>query len=142
MLRIQRGAIGAMLLCFSLQSQAHHSFAMFDSTRELTVQGTVKSLEWTSPHVWLWLVVDLGNQAPPVTYGFETLSPGQLLRDYGWDRHALNIGDKIAVAYFPLRSGQMGGALIQVTTADGKKLATRFSKSQGAAGGIAGPPQN
>jgi hypothetical protein len=142
MMRLQRAAISAMLFSFSLQSQAHHSFAMFDATRELTVQGTVKTLEWTSPHVWLWLVVDAGGQTLPVTYGFETLSPGQLLRDYGWDRHALNSGDRITVAYFPLRSGQPGGGLIQITMADGRILATRFSRSQGPAAGGAGPPQN
>jgi hypothetical protein len=141
MLRVQRVAIGAILLSLSPQSQSHHSFTMFDATRELTVHGTVKTLEWTSPHVWLWLVVDAGSQTAPVTYGFETLSPGQLLRDYGWDRHALNSGDKVTVAFFPLRSGQLGGALIQVTMADGRTLATRFSKSHGKSGGVAGPPQ-
>jgi hypothetical protein len=114
---------------------------MFDATKSQTVEGTVKSLEWVSPHVWLWVQVGAGNQEP-VVYGFETLSPGQLVRDYGWDRAALNMGDKISVTFIPLRSGRPGGGLVQVKLANGKLLETRLSKTQGQAPGEAQPPKN
>jgi hypothetical protein len=141
MLSLQRLVLGAMLLSFGLHSQAHHSYAMFDTTRPQTVEGTVKSVEWVSPHVWLWVMVGTGDQEP-VSYGFESLSPGQLLRDYGWDRHALNIGDKITVTYNPLKSGRPGGGLVRVNLANGKTLETRFSKPQGQAEGGAESPKN
>ncbi len=32
-------------------AHAHHSYAMFDGTKTLTVAGTVAKLEWTNPHV-------------------------------------------------------------------------------------------
>ena len=103
---------------------------MFDMTKRVNVHGTLKSVEWVSPHVWLWITVPESNGAL-VTYGFESVSPGQLLRDFGWNRKDLNIGDKVVVDYFPLRSGNPGGSLLQVTLPDGKVLKTRNSASQG-----------
>ena len=35
------------------EATAHHSFAMFDGTKTVIVEGTVKSWEWKSPHAWL-----------------------------------------------------------------------------------------
>jgi len=34
----------------SVPASAHHSFAMFDATKDVTVQGQVKEFEWTNPH--------------------------------------------------------------------------------------------
>jgi len=100
---------------------------MFDVSRVETVKGTVKTLEWASPHVWLWVVVADANGGSQ-TFGFETVSPGQLERDYGWNRHVVNAGDKVTVEYAPLKSGNTGGELEKVTLADGRVLATRFTK--------------
>jgi hypothetical protein len=46
-------------------TQAHHSYAMLDITHVSQVSGTVRTLEWTNPHVWLWLsaVSQAGNAA-------------------------------------------------------------------------------
>jgi hypothetical protein len=121
-------AIALALGASSLPSYAHHSFAMFDMSRKSNVHGTVKSVEWASPHVWLWVTVN-ADGAAPATYGFESVSPGQLLRDFGWNRHDLNVGDKVVVDYFPLRSGNTGGNLYQVTLPNGKILRTRHPGS-------------
>ena len=42
----------AVFACTAFAS-AHHSFAMFDSARTVTVQGTVTQFRWTNPHSWL-----------------------------------------------------------------------------------------
>jgi Family of unknown function (DUF6152) len=107
-------------------AQAHHSYAMFDTTKQVTVIGTVRTLEWSSPHVWLWIEVPDGKGASN-PYGFETVSPAQLQRDYGWDKNVLHAGDKITVVFAPLRSGKNGGELEKVTLQSGKVLATRFT---------------
>ena len=107
-------------------AQAHHSYAMFDTNQVVTTTGVLRIVEWTNPHVWLW--VDVEGEKGTVTYGFETLSPGQLMRDYGWDKRMLKVGNKVTVDYAPLKSGQPGGALVKIVFSDGRSLLTRFSK--------------
>ena len=115
-------------------AQGHHSYAMFDTTKQVTIAGTVRTLEWSSPHVWLWIEVPDGKGGSD-PYGFETVSPAQLQRDYGWERNILHPGDKITVVFAPLRSGKNGGELEKVTMQNGKVLATRFTN------GISQPDQ-
>jgi hypothetical protein len=35
---------------------AHHSFAMFDSAKNVTLEGTIKEFQWTNPHSWIQIV--------------------------------------------------------------------------------------
>jgi Family of unknown function (DUF6152) len=100
---------------------AHHSFSMFDMSQQQTIIGTVKSIEWTAPHVWIWVSADDGNGGVK-TYGFETVDPIALARWDGWTRKSLNAGDKVTVEAHPLRDGKAGGALIKITLADGRIL--------------------
>jgi len=113
-------------LIFSALASAHHSYSMFDTTRVVQTAGSLKVVEWTNPHVWLW--VDVAGENGTVTFGFESLSPAQLRRDYGCDRHMLKSGEHVRIDYSPLKSGQPGGALIKVTLQDGRTLLTRFSR--------------
>ena len=100
----------------------HHSYAMFDTTRTATVTGTVAKLEWVNPHAFLWIYVP--NPAKPGTYdlwGFENGSPS-VLQAHGWNKEVLKAGDKLAVEYWPLRDGSIGGHCEKVTLADGRVL--------------------
>ena len=47
----------AVLTLFATASSAHHSFAMFDQTKETTLNGTLKELQWTNPHIWVQVMV-------------------------------------------------------------------------------------
>src|SRR5262245_3962894 len=114
----------ACLLAASSAAWAHHSYAMFDLTRETTLSGTVKAVEWTNPHVWLFVASE-GAAQEAATYAFETVSPGELVRFYGWNKGTLSVGDKITVRFAPLRSGQRGGAVRSITLPDGRVLRTR-----------------
>ena len=102
---------------------AHHSYAMFDQTKKLTVQGTVRALEWANPHVWLWVDVSDGAGST-VSYGFESNAPSELARFFGWNKLSVIAGNKITVDYSPLKSGRNGGALRTVTFSDGRILKT------------------
>ena len=44
------GLATLMAAAIAAPAFAHHSFAMFDSDKTVTVKGTVKELEWTNPH--------------------------------------------------------------------------------------------
>ena len=72
---------------------AHHSFSAFNTTETKTVTGTVRNLEWTNPHIWLWLNVPNDKGGVDV-YGFEGMSPNFLERR-GWTKSTLKVGDKV-----------------------------------------------
>ena len=102
---------------------AHHSYAAVDQTKFATVQGKVRSLEWTSPHVWVWIdVVDARGQT--VAWGFEALAPSELTRFFNWTKRSLTPGEIVTVDYAPLRSGGPGGALRTLKFPDGRILRT------------------
>lgn len=99
---------------------AHHSFAAFNMTDEKTVVGTVKQVEWTNPHIWIWIDVP-NDKGGKDAFGFEGMSPNYLERR-GWSRTTLKIGDKITVTYHPLREGNTGGMFMSGKMETGKIL--------------------
>lgn len=118
----QKVLIAAVLLT-AVDLRAHHSNVAVDMTRRATVQGTVKTLEWTNPHVWLWIVGD-DREGSSRTFAFETASPSELTRFFGWHRRILAAGDRVTVEYAPFRNGDPGGTLISLTLADGRVIQT------------------
>ncbi len=107
-------ALAGALLFGASPAFAHHSFAMFDFTKTVTITGTVKEFQWTNPHVVLWVNVEGKDPKTPDVWWLEMTSPGNLTRS-GWNRKAVNPGDKVVVELNPLRDGKLGGALIKVT---------------------------
>ena len=99
---------------------AHHSFAAFDITTQKTVTGTVKQVDWTNPHIWLWIDVP-NDKGGADTYGFEGMSPNFLARR-GWTRTTLKTGDKITINYRPMKDGKNGGMFMTGKMTSGKQL--------------------
>ena len=130
---------GAVWLSATAGLGAHHSYAMFDQTRSETVVGTVHALEWTNPHVWVW--VDVKDTAgASVLYGFESNAPSELVRFFGWNKSLVIAGAPVTVLYSPLKSGRHGGALRTLTFADGRILRTPRSADSYRTGPAAGAP--
>ena len=96
---------------------AHHSAAMFDMSKTVTVQGTVKEFQYTNPHSWLQVVV-VDPDGKTVEWGFETEGPSTLLR-VGIKAKTFQPGDKVTVVANPMRDGRPAGAWISATKADG-----------------------
>ena len=112
--------LSALLLALLLPVFAHHSFSMFDNSKEVTIAGTVKEFQWTNPHTFTW--VDVTNEAGVgETWAIEGMSPNYLGRR-GWSKNSLKPGDKISVIIFPLKEGQKGGTFLRCTLADGKQM--------------------
>jgi hypothetical protein len=96
---------------------AHHSFTMFDSTKMVTLTGTIKEFQWTNPHTFTW--IDVPNQSGGVdTWAIEGMSPNYLGRR-GWTKNTLKPGDKVSVVILPLKDGSKGGTFLRCTLADG-----------------------
>jgi hypothetical protein len=102
-------------------AQAHHSGAMFDSAKTVTVMGTLKGVEWTNPHSWLSVVGTPDGKGPGTQWDLESVSPGTLVR-MGLGKDQLQVGAKVSVDFHPLRDGRRGGSLVAVTFADGRTV--------------------
>jgi hypothetical protein len=84
---------------------AHHSFsAEFDSEKPIELQGIVTKLEWTNPHVWIYLNVQDSESGEVTNWGAE-MGPPHLLQRRGWRRNTLAIGEQITVNGFLARNG-------------------------------------
>jgi hypothetical protein len=102
---------------------AHHSFAMFDPTKPMTFEATVKSLQWTAPHAILWVQAGPVGKYEPGLWSLELpTSPGNLSK-MGWSRLVLVAGDKVIVDINPMRDGRRAGQFKKVRiVATGKVL--------------------
>jgi DNA/RNA endonuclease YhcR with UshA esterase domain len=114
------GLVIAGLSATVLPVAAHHSFSVFNTAETKTVTGTVKEVEWTNPHIWLWVNVTNDKGGVDV-YAFEGMSPNFLERR-GWTRTTLKPGDKITIDYNPLRDGKNGGMFRTGRMENGKTL--------------------
>lgn len=92
---------------------AHHAFAMFDTSREVMLDGTVKEFQWTNPHTWVQLLVK-DSAGKEVEWSIEGSSPNNLAR-FGWTRNSLRTGDHVQAVIHPLKDGSIGGSLVKIT---------------------------
>jgi len=104
-------------------ASAHHSFAAFDMTAEKTITGVVKKVDWTNPHIWIWVDVT-ESSGTTETYGFEGMTPNFLSRR-GWTRSSMQPGMKVSVTFRPMKDGKPGGMFVSGTLPDGKVLTMR-----------------
>lgn len=111
-------------------AMAHHSTTMFDHTQNITVAGVVKEVQWTNPHVAIFVYGTVKEGEPPAIWLMEMTSPGNLVRAGGWTRTAIKPGDKVTVNFSPLRDGRKGGALKKITEVDTGKFLTADIRAQ------------
>jgi hypothetical protein len=113
-------SVVALLLVLACPVEGHHSFAMFDKARLVTLKGVVSKVEWANPHVFIFVAVPDGKGGT-TQYAVECNSPNVLMRT-GWKVGTVKQGDSVSVGLYPLRSGRPGGLLDSVTLPNGKTL--------------------
>jgi Cu/Ag efflux protein CusF len=111
----------ALMLGLGGMAAAHHSGAAYDTEHPRTMEGTVKTVNWTSPHITFVVEADAKDGQPAATWVFEVSSPGVLTRS-GWTKRSLQPGDHAVFFYAPLRDGNPGGFLLKVTLPNGQEL--------------------
>jgi Family of unknown function (DUF6152) len=126
----RRIVLGCAALLIALPGSAHHSTAMFDLQKRITVAGTVKQFQWTNPHCWIQLMVSAADDATePSEWSIEMASPIQVFQG-GWKPTTLKPGDKIMVTIHPARDGGKSGIFISATGAEGQALGKQPSEPQ------------
>ncbi len=121
--RVTLGAIGLLMLSAGV-ALAHHSGAMFDSSKQVKVAGVVKEFQFTNPHAWL--IVSSQDAAGKYTdWSFEFAGgPSSLLR-VGIKKGTFIPGEKVTVTGNPLRDGRPGANLVVVNKESGAVVSPR-----------------
>ena len=99
---------------------AHHSFAIFDQSKVITLTGTVKEFELVNPHAWLHVAI-IDDKGQGATWSFEGGSVAQL-QALGWKKENFPAGEKVVVAFRPMKDGSRGGQLMSAKTENGQKV--------------------
>ena len=118
--RIALSIFAGALTAVAAPALAHHSFAMFDHEKTVTINGTVKEFEWTNPHAWIHMIA-ADDKGKAVDWSFEMGSVGQIAGQ-GWKVDTIKPGDKISVVMHPLKDGSHGGQYVSATLADGRSF--------------------
>jgi hypothetical protein len=118
----------ALVLGFGNIAAAHHSGAAYDMQHPRTTEGTVKTVNWTNPHITFVIECDAKEGEPAQTLVFEVSSPGVLTRS-GWTKRSLQPGDHAVFHYAPLRDGNPGGFLLKVDLPNGQVLSFTIQPS-------------
>jgi hypothetical protein len=99
---------------------AHHSGAMFDNAKTITLTGAVTEFKWMNPHGSIELMAsEPGGQ--PKLWSIELSTPNILVR-HGWSAHSLKPGDMVSLTAHPMRDGGAAGMVLAVTAPGGAVL--------------------
>ena len=113
-------AAASLLVVGPLAAWAHHSFAIFDHSRTITLKGTVASFQWTNPHGYLELDVAEGPEG--IEHFTVELTSINMLRRAGWKSSDVHDGDEVTAIVAPLLNGEHGGLLLELKVPDGRTL--------------------
>jgi hypothetical protein len=85
------------VLSWSASAVAHHSFpAQYDQSKPVTLTGNVTRVEWTNPHIFIYIDVADAETGETTNWALELGGPNALLR-LGWKRDSLKTGDTVTV---------------------------------------------
>jgi hypothetical protein len=115
---VARATVAVVLGVAASLASAHHSFAMFDQTKQVIIVGKVTEFQWTNPHVWAFL-----DGAPSggkkERWGVEFTSKVHLTRR-NFSPDMIKVGDNVEFVVNPYRDGKSGGRFVAVKLASGE----------------------
>jgi hypothetical protein len=133
--RVALLALSASVLASALPAQAHHSFpAQYDAAKSITLTGKVTKVEWTNPHIFIYIDVPNETTGQVVSWALEMGGPNALLR-LGWKRDSLKTDDLITVEGSLARDGSpLANAKTITMVATGRKMLAGSSADNGGLG--------
>jgi hypothetical protein len=123
----------ASMLAAVLPAYAHHSFpAQYDAEKPITLTGKVTEVQWTNPHIFIYIDVPDEQTGEVVNWALEMGGPNALLR-LGWKRDSLKVDDLITVEGSLARDGSpLANATSIVMVSTGMRMLAGSSRDTGA----------
>jgi hypothetical protein len=120
-LALVSAVVGLLVTGLATPLSAHHAFAAeFDANKPVKFEGTVTKMQWTNPHVWVY--VDVKKPDGKIeNWAFEAGTPNVLFRR-GFTKNALLPGTKVVVDGYQSKDGSRRANGRDITLADGRKL--------------------
>jgi hypothetical protein len=113
----------ASLLFVPAAVLAHHALqAQFDMNQTITLTGAVTKMDWSNPHVRLYLEVK--DEKKTVTWELYMGSPNQQLMN-GWRIDTYRRGDRVSVEAYPARDGSSVGFAKKVAVVSSVRAGSR-----------------
>jgi len=131
--------VALLMLAGVSTSQAHHSFAaQYDNTKPVNMTGALTKLEWTNPHVYIYIDVTDPATKKVTNWAFE-MGPPHMLQRSGWKKNALKIGEVLTVDGWLARDGSNSANARRVTRKDtGEVMGAASSAGQTLTGNASG----
>jgi uncharacterized protein DUF6152 len=83
---------------------SHHGTAAYDTTKTVTVSGTVTEFRFTNPHVLIfWEAKDEAGKAQ--RWSGERSGPNSMARNAGWSSRTMKPGDQVTISGRPSKNG-------------------------------------
>lgn len=120
LLRVRSFFYLILAVCAVNFAWAHHSFAVYDNSRSVTLRGVVTKWQWTNPHAYLELDVQ-GSAGALKHFVLEGTSINIMIRG-GWRSNMIKVGDQVTAVAAPTLNGEPTGLLLEVTLANGEKI--------------------
>lgn len=125
------GCLLALIIAAATPTLAHHSFALFDMDKNVSMLGSVVEYRWSNPHVHVVLKVDPGAEVSSElvgTWDLEAAGSTNIMTRQGWTRVTLKTGDRITAVVHPMKDGAKGGSLFYIILPDGNRLYTDIAR--------------
>jgi hypothetical protein len=116
-------AVASALSLSALPALAHHSGAMFNPDKTVTLSGTVKQFQYTNPHAWLVILVPDAD-GKVATWSFEMGELSALTRA-GIHKQDFEPGTKVTVTGHPMKDGRTAGSFTKAVRSDGVEFSPR-----------------
>jgi hypothetical protein len=121
-MQLTAGTFVVGLLFIAAPLAAHHGTGTYDSTKSVTLSGTVTEFSFSNPHAALFFdVKDASGKS--VNWAIEMNSPG-VLRRAGWTKATFKAGDQITITVRPAKAGTPVGLInrAQPVIVNGKQV--------------------
>jgi len=113
-------SLAAALLALAPAAAAHHGYAAFDTTKVVTLKGTVTDFHFVNPHCIIEFDVT-GDKGQVQNWKAEMTSPIHLIHR-GWSESTLQAGDQVTITGFPAKNGAPSIWTTKVVLPDGREL--------------------
>src|SRR6267143_5549651 len=114
-------AVAFGFLSVSMLLFAHHGSAVFDTSKTLTMKGSVTEWDWSNPHCLLQFDVKNNEDGQVVHWIAETQNPAKMV-NAGWAKASFKPGDEVTVTLLPAKNGQPFGQINLVVLPNGETL--------------------